>query len=82
MKSYLFLNTPKVNSPKEITKINAEMSALNQENLNNGKGVYWSEGEINAMFVQIDAGDKWIDTPLGIVPAMDIKKGSLVSTQL
>jgi hypothetical protein len=33
---------------EEITKINAEMSALNQENLNNGKGVYWSEGEINA----------------------------------
>jgi hypothetical protein len=61
---------------EEITKINAEMSALNQENLNNGKGVYWSEGEINAMFVQIDAGDKWIDTPLGIVPAVDIKKGS------
>jgi hypothetical protein len=57
---------------EEITKINAEMSALNQENLNNGKGVYWSEGEINAMFVQIDAGDKWIDTRSYFVMALSL----------
>jgi hypothetical protein len=50
---------------KDIAKIDADISVLNQENLTNKEGVYWNKDAINTMILQLDEGSDWVDTPLG-----------------